>query len=107
MSGKSHSRTSKNGTMKRLLTRALLVAALLPLSAFAGTYSFSNSSAPFTNASGITHGTAVTWGLGSVADGTNYTSLFNDIHAGGKVVTGATLTLTNVYDWTNETNDPG
>jgi hypothetical protein len=98
--------------MKRLISSALLVAAVLPLSAFAASYSFSvtasntlkNTSFISDTASGggLAHGSAGTWGL----SGASYTSLWNDINTGGKVVTGATLTLTGIYDWANETTDP-
>jgi len=84
--------------MKRLLSTSLLAAALLPLSAMAATYSFTANTSPLID---MPHGTAVTWGL----TGTSYTSLFNDVHA-NKAVTSATLTLTNIYDWTGEATDP-
>ena len=87
--------------MKRLLSSSLLVAALLPLSAFAGTYSFTANTGFFTTATGLAHGSAGTWGL----SGANYSSLWNDINTSGQVVTGATLTLTGIYDWANETTD--
>ena len=84
--------------MKRLLSSALLAAALLPMSAFAGSYSFVASTSPLID---MPHGTAVTWGL----TGATYDSLFNDVHA-NKAITGATLTLTNIWDWTGEATDP-
>lgn len=84
--------------MKRLSLVSTL-AVLLPLSAIASTYNFSSTATALTD---LPHGSAVTWGL----NGTNYTNLFNDINTGGKVVTSATLTISDIYDWTGETTDP-
>lgn len=83
--------------MKRLISAVLLAA--MPLAGFAANYTFSSTNSALTS---MSHGTAVTWGL----TGTSYTNLFNDINTGNKVVTSATLTLTNIWDWANETNDP-
>jgi len=110
--------------MKKIITTSL-IAALLPLSGLAATYNFSSNSSKFTD---MPHGTAVTWGLNndtSVADGTkvttgsawhgtnnndsslaNYTKLLADINNSGMIVTGATLTLWDIYDWTGEATDP-
>lgn len=87
--------------MKRLLTTAL-VAALLPLSALAGNYTFTANTGFFTTSTGLSHGAAGTWGL----SGTSYTNLWNDINTSGMIVQSATLTLSGIYDWTGETNDP-
>ncbi|HWA25182.1 MAG TPA: VPDSG-CTERM sorting domain-containing protein [Lacunisphaera sp.] len=83
--------------MKKLII-ASLAAAVLSLSAQA--YTFSVTSTGFISTStGLTHGYAGTWGL----NGSSYTSLWNDINTGGKVITSATLTLTGIYDWVGET----
>jgi hypothetical protein len=99
--------------MKRILTTAL-VAALLPLSALAGNYTFTANTGFFTTSTGLSHGAAGTWGL-SNSNGVNnttgstttaYTNLWNDINTSGLIVQSATLTLSGIYDWTGETNDP-
>jgi hypothetical protein len=89
--------------MKKFLSSAL-VAALLPLSALAGVYNFNvtGATADSSRLLSLTHGYATTWGLNSGL----YTSLFNDINTGGLIVTSATLTLTNIKDWTGESVDP-
>jgi len=94
--------------MKRLLSSALLVAALLPLSAMAGTYTFTTNASSLTN---LTHGSAVTWGLSdtnstsNAVAGNGYTNLLSDINGGNKAVTSATLTLYNIWDWQNNSLD--
>jgi len=82
-------------TMKRLLVAVLT--ALAPLAGYAGTYTFSSTD---TNLTQLAHGTSTTWGL----SGTQYTSLLSAVQT-GQNVTGATLTISNIYDWTVESSD--
>jgi hypothetical protein len=97
--------TQKPSFMKKLILT--LLAASLPFSAYATTYNFSTSTSgtpasPATVINDIPHGTAVTWAL----SGSDYTSLLADVKTSGKTITGATLTIKNIYDWTTEANDP-
>ena len=94
--------------MKRLLSTALIAAALLPLSAFAATYSFSVTNTGFVSGpstgGGLTHGEAGTWGISGTTGASNYsTGLWADINTGNKIVTSAKVTITGIYDWTGET----
>ncbi len=88
--------------MKRLILA--LLATIAPFSAHAGTYTFSTTSTSLTD---LPHGTAVTWGLNDTTANTNsYNSLLASVKTAGTTITGATLTITNLYDWANNTTDP-
>jgi hypothetical protein len=90
---------SKSISASRLLVAAL--AAIVPVVGFANSYTFSDS-----GLKSLAHGTAYTWGLSPTANSTGSTlgSLENAINS-GQVVTSATLTITGIYDWTNEPDD--
>ena len=87
--------------------RSLAVTA--PLAVHATNYTFTDNS----DFSDVLHGTAYTRGLDqtSAANGTNaqtgvaLNALETAIKTGGQTVTGATLTLTGVNDWTSEPAD--
>lgn len=87
--------------MKRLLLTAIAV--LAPLAGYATDYSFST-----TSYNSLAHGTAYTWGLaGTTTTSKNYyTSLLNDVKTSGRVITSATLTVYDIYDWQNNSKDP-
>jgi hypothetical protein len=72
----------------------------LPLASHAGTYTFESSSL-----GDLAHGTAYTWGLTSTTTGTSLSSIESMLKADDQVVKSATLTLTGVSDWTDETGD--
>ncbi|HWA25183.1 MAG TPA: VPDSG-CTERM sorting domain-containing protein [Lacunisphaera sp.] len=109
--------------MKRILATVLTVI-VLPFAAFGATYNFVTTNSNLKN---MPHGYAVTWGLNNESSSTNstqnptdqgsgingslnnYTKLLNDINgvSGPKqVVTSATITLWDIYDWENEIVDP-
>lgn len=104
--------------MNKILTTTL-VAAFLPLSGLAASYDFATKT---TKLQDMPHGTAVTWGLNNAStataatnptlsavintSGSNYTNLLNEINNSGKIVTSATITLWDIWDWTGETKDP-
>lgn len=83
--------------MKRSI---LLFAALLPLSGYAASYTWTSSSSIFD----LSHGSAVTMGLGGTTGSSNYYGLATEIYQ-GKIIQSATLTLSGIYDWTAETHD--
>jgi hypothetical protein len=76
---------------------AAIVAVTAPIAVHASGYTFTDTSSGIEN---LSHGTAATWGL----SGASLTSLETSIK-NGQVATGATLTLTGIYDWTVETDD--
>lgn len=82
--------------MRKVL--AFAIALLAPAAMKAGSYSFNDTSTDIEN---LAHGSADTWGL----SGTTLTNLETAIKSGGQKITGATLTLTNIYDWTTESYD--
>jgi hypothetical protein len=100
MSTQLHRFNFWNSTLAtRLLAAALL--ALVPIAGFANTYTFADS-----GLKSLAHGTAYTWGLSPTANSTGSTlgSLESAIKS-GQIVTSATLTITGIYDWTNEPDD--
>jgi hypothetical protein len=80
--------------MKKLLLASLLAS---PLAAFATPFSFTTGSPD-----SFPHGYAYTWGL----SGTSYDNLRSELRTQNKVITSATLTINNIWDWTGETTDP-
>ncbi len=83
----------------RLLAAALV--AVVPVAAFANSYTFSDP-----GLKSLAHGTAYSWGLSPTANSTGTTlgSLEHVLNS-GQVITSATLTITGVYDWTDEPDD--
>ncbi len=83
----------------RLLAVALVATA--PIAAFANTYTFTDP-----GLESLAHGTAYTWGLSPTANSTstNLGSLESAIKS-GQIITSATLTITGLYDWTDEPDD--
>jgi hypothetical protein len=83
----------------RLLAAALV--AIAPVAAFANSYTFTD-----TGLDSLAHGTAYTWGLSPTANSTSTKlgSLESAIKS-GQIVTSATLTITGLYDWTDEPDD--
>jgi hypothetical protein len=91
--------TLNSTSAARLLAAALV--AIAPVVAFANSYTFTDP-----GLQSLAHGTAYTWGLSPTANstGTKLGSLENAIKS-GQIVTNATLTITGIYDWTNEPDD--
>jgi len=91
--------------MKKLLGTALAIA--LPVMAMANVYTFSDlSDGTNSTLSSLAHGTAYTWGFTNASlGGTSLSGLESAIHSGSQVITGATLTLTGIHDWTSESHD--
>jgi hypothetical protein len=83
----------------RLLAAALVAAA--PIAASANSFTLTD-----TGLKSLSHGTAYTWGFSPTANsnGTTLGSLESVIKS-GQVITSATLTITGLYDWTNEPDD--
>jgi hypothetical protein len=75
--------------------------AVAPIAAFAGSFTFTD-----TGLGTLAHGTAYTWGLSSTANsnGTKLGSLESSVKS-GSVISSATLTITGLYDWTDEPAD--
>ncbi len=80
--------------MRSVLVMSVLAAAL-PVAGFAATFTFND-----TSLTSLAHGAAYTWGL----SGTTYSNLQNTLHS-GQQVSGATLTIWNLDDWTVEPKD--
>lgn len=92
-------RLLKSMSAKSIL--AVGIAALIPAAAFAGDFTFTD-----TGLQNLAHGTAYTWGLSPTQNSTGTTlgALESAIRSGETIGT-ATLTITGLYDWTNEPND--
>ena len=80
--------------MRSILVTSVLTA-VLPIAGFAATFTF-----PDTGLTDLAHGAAYTWGL----TGTTYSNLQTTLHS-GQLVTGATLTISHLDDWTVEPKD--
>jgi hypothetical protein len=85
--------------LKSVIFAALAV--IIPLAADAGTYTFTD-----TGLDDLAHGTAYTWGLSSSANvtGTELGALEQAVKS-GQVIENVTLTITDLYDWTDEPDD--
>lgn len=77
------------------------MAVSIPIVANAGTYTFTD-----TGLQDLAHGTAYTWGLSSSANvtGTELGALENAVKS-GQTIENVTLTITGLYDWTDEPDD--
>jgi len=90
--------------LSKAVASAVLLAAMVPLDALANDYSFTDSTS---NVGALAHGTAYTWGLSPTANSSGSTlgSLETAVGSGQQKITSATLTITGLYDWTNEPDD--